>query len=81
MNKSHHKPNKSHANRIIRFQKKIPSEKSPPNSKPNAIPNLTKTPLLTPHGGFFPGGFFPEPYHKNRSVQERLKTAFSLQLY
>ena len=32
----------------------------PPDSKPNPIPNLTPTLLLTPHGGFFPGGFCPD---------------------
>ena len=31
-----------------------PPEKSPPDSKPNPIPNLN----LTPHGGLFSGGIF-----------------------
>ena len=41
---------------------KIPHEKSPPDSKPNPIPNLTLTLPLTPHGGaFFRGYFFLTP--------------------
>ena len=31
-----------------------------PDSKPNPIPNLTLTLPWTPHGGFFPGGIFPD---------------------
>ena len=35
-------------------------EKSPPDSKPNPIPNLTPALPLTPHRGFLPGRFFPD---------------------
>ena len=35
-------------------------KKPPPGSKRNPIPNLTLTLPLTPHGGFFQGGFFPD---------------------
>ena len=39
---------------------KNPPEKSPPDSKLNPIPNLTLALPLTPHGGFFPEGFFAD---------------------
>ena len=35
-------------------------KKIPPDSKPNPIRNLTLTLTLTPHGVFFPEGFFPD---------------------
>ena len=34
------------------------TEKNSPDPKPNSIPNLTLTVLLTPHGELFSGGFF-----------------------
>ena len=37
-----------------------PSRKRNPDPTPNPIPNLTLPLPLTPHGGFFPGGFFPD---------------------
>ena len=36
----------------------FPPEKRPSDSKPNPIPNLNLTLLLTPHGGLFSRGFF-----------------------
>ena len=39
---------------------KNPPGKKPPDPKPNPVPNLTLTLPLTPHGGIFPGGFFPD---------------------
>ena len=39
-------------------RKKSPRKKAPPDSKPNPVPNLTFTLLLTPHGGLFSGGIF-----------------------
>ena len=37
---------------------KNPPGKSPPDPKPNPIPNLTLNIPLTPYGGLFPGGIF-----------------------
>ena len=41
-------------------RKRSPGKKKTPDPKPNPIPNLTLTLPLTLHGGFLPGGFFPE---------------------
>ena len=47
-----------------------PPEKSPPYTKPNSIPNLTVTVLLTPHGGLFSGGIFSwHPIHVNNNLR------------
>ena len=45
-------------------------EKSPPDSKPNPIPNLTPALPLTPHRGFFPGRFFPDTISKTVEVSK-----------
>ena len=39
---------------------KNPPGKKTPALKPNPIPNPTLTLHLSPHGGLFPGGFFPD---------------------
>ena len=65
-----------------RFLEKIPREKTPPDSKPNPIPNLTLILPLTPHGGFFPGGggggiFY---WHQKELLYERSRAAFHVSL-
>ena len=51
--------------------KNPPGNPPPPDSKTNPIPNLTLTLLLTPHGGFFPGVFFPDTV---RNIREGCNT-------
>ena len=42
-----------------------------PGPKPNPIPNLTLPLLLNPHGGFLPGGFFPDTLENSIKFKEK----------
>ena len=53
------------------FWEKIPPE-TPPELKPNRIPNVTLTLPLTSSGGFFLGGFFPDTAKRFQSVVKKL---------
>ena len=64
---------------IITVLGKNPPGKKPPDSKPKPIPNLNLILPLTPHGGLFPGGFFPDTDNNIRQIRITL-CVFSLVL-